>query len=52
MEELADIFILTLGHSIAMNVDLESAFDKKMAKIMERSAISGDFGIRVTDYKK
>ena len=51
-EELADILILTLGHSIAMNVDLESAFDKKMAKIMKRSAISGDFGIRVTDYKK
>ena len=51
-EELADILILTLGHSIAMNVDLESAFDKKMAKIMKSSAIRGDFGISVPDYKK
>ena len=51
-EELADILILTLGHSIAMDVDLEAAFDKKMNKIMKRSAIKGDFGIRVTDYKK
>ena len=51
-EELADILILTLGHSIAMDVDLESAFDKKMDKIMKRTAIRGDFGIRVTDYKK
>ena len=51
-EELADILILTLGHSIAMDVDLESAFDKKMTKIMKRNAIRGDFGIRVTDYKK
>ena len=51
-EELADILILTLGHSIAMDIDLESAFDKKMDEIMRRSAIRGDFGIRVTDYKK
>ena len=51
-EELADILILTLGHSIAMDVDLEAAFDKKVNKIMKRSAIKGDFGIRVTDYKK
>ena len=51
-EELADILILTLGHSIAMDVDLEAAFDKKVNKIMKRSAIKGDFGIRITDYKK
>ena len=51
-EELADILILTLGHSIAMNINLENAFDKKIEKIMKRKAIRGDFGIRVTDYKK
>ena len=50
-EELADLLILTLGHSIAMNIDLEKAFNKKMKKIMRRPAIIGDLGIRVTDYK-
>ena len=50
-EELADILILIFGHSIAMDVDLEEAFNKKMKIIMERPAIRGDFGIRVTEYK-
>ena len=51
-EELADLLILIIGHSIAMDVDLEKAFDKKMNEIMKRPAIMGDFGIRVTEYKK
>ena len=51
-EELADILILTFGHAIAMNVDLESAFNEKMKIIMKRPAIKGDLGIRITDYKK
>ena len=51
-EELADLLILIIGHSIAMNVDLEEAFNKKIDKIMNRKAIMGDFGIRVTDYKQ
>ena len=51
-EELADLLILILGHSIAMEVDLEEAFNKKMEKIMKRKAIMGDFGIRVTEYKQ
>ena len=50
-EELADILILILGHAIAMNVDLEYAFNKKMKEIMKRPAIMGDLGIRVTNYK-
>ena len=50
-EELADILILIFGHSIAMDVDLERAFNKKMDIIMNRPAIRGDLGIRVTDYK-
>ena len=49
-EELADILILILGHAIAMDVDLESAFDLKMREIMKRPAIKGDLGIRVTKY--
>jgi len=51
-EELADILILTIGHSIAMNVDLEKAFNKKMKEIMKRPAIMGDLGIRVTNYEQ
>mgnify|MGYP001323322016 FL=1 len=51
-EELADILILIFGHSIAMDVDLEEAFNKKMETIMKRPAIKGDLGVRVTEYKK
>ena len=50
-EELADLLILIMGHSIAMNMDLEKAFNLKMEKVMKRNAIRGDFGIRVTDYQ-
>lgn len=51
-EELADILILTIGHAIAMDVDLESAFNEKMKEIMTRPAIKGEFGIRVTKYQQ
>ena len=50
-EELADLLILIIGHSIAIDIDLERAFNDKMEVIMKRTAIKGDFGIRVTDYK-
>ena len=49
-EELADLLILILGHSLAMNVDLEAEFHKKMNKVMTRKARTGKLGIRVTDY--
>ncbi len=49
-EELADVFILTLGNALAMNVDLESEFHKKMDRIMQREARRGNLGIRVTEY--
>ena len=49
-EELADLLILILGHSLAMSVDLEDEFHKKMDKIMKREAIRGNLGLRVTDY--
>ncbi len=49
-EELADVFILTLGNALAMEVDLESAFHKKMDRIMQRKARRGNLGIRVTEY--
>ena len=51
-EELADILILIFGHAIAMDVDLEEAFNDKMEIIMKRPAIKGDFGIRVTEYER
>ena len=49
-EELADLLILLLGHSLAMEVDLEEEFHKKMDKVMTRKARRGKLGIRVTDY--
>ena len=38
-EEIADLLILILGHSLAMKVDLESEFHKKMDKIMLRLSL-------------
>ena len=49
-EELADLLILILGHSLAMKVDLEKEFHRKMDKIMTRKARRGNLGIRVTEY--
>ena len=49
-EELADLLILILGHSLAMKVDLEREFHTKMDKIMTRKARRGNLGIRVTEY--
>ena len=49
-EEMADILILLMGHSIAMKVDLKSAFEKKYHRIMQRKALTGRLGIRVTEY--
>jgi len=50
-EELADLLILILGHSLAMKIDLESEFHSKMDKIMQRKARRGNLGIRVTEYE-
>ena len=49
-EELADLLILILGHSLAMKVDLEAEFHRKMDKVMTRKARTGKLGIRVTEY--
>ena len=49
-EELADLLILLLGHSLAMEVDLEGEFHKKMNRVMTRNARKGNLGIRVTEY--
>ena len=49
-EEMADILILLMGHSIAMKIDLKSAFEKKYNRIMQREALTGRLGIRVTEY--
>tara|TARA_B100001564_G_C20370946_1_gene547919 strand:- start:39 stop:407 length:369 start_codon:yes stop_codon:yes gene_type:complete len=50
-EEMADILILLMGHSIAMKIDLKAAFEKKYQRIMERKALTGRLGVRVTEYK-
>ena len=50
-EEMADILILLMGHSLAMKIDLKSAFEKKFSRIMQREALTGRLGIRVTEYK-
>ena len=46
----ADLLILLLGHSIAMDIDLEGEFHKKMDKIMLRDSKIGGLGVRVTEY--
>ena len=51
-EELADLLILILGHSLAMKIDLESEFHMKMDKIMKRDSKKGGLGIRVTEYRE
>ena len=50
-EEMADILILLMGHSLAMKIDLKEAFEKKFERIMKRPSIKGRLGIRVTEYK-
>jgi NTP pyrophosphatase (non-canonical NTP hydrolase) len=49
-EELADLLILILGNSLAMEVDLEREFHTKMDRIMLRKSKRGGMGIRVTEY--
>ena len=49
-EELADVLILTLGNALAMDIDLEEHFHKKMDRIMQRPSRRGGMGIRVTEY--
>ena len=50
-EEMADILILLMGHSIAMKIDLKSAFEMKYSRIMQRKALTGRLGVRVTEYQ-
>jgi len=49
-EEMADIMILLMGHSLAMKVDLKAAFESKYERIMQRNSRQGRLGIRVTEY--
>ena len=50
-EEMADVLILLMGHSLAMEVDLKAAFEKKYDRIMQREALQGRLGVRVTEYR-
>ena len=47
-EEMADVLILLMGHSLAMELDLKAAFEKKYVRIMQREALQGRLGVRVT----
>mgnify|MGYP006094525233 FL=1 len=49
-EEMADIMLLLMGHSLAMKIDLKAAFETKYERIMQRPARQGRLGIRVTEY--
>ena len=49
-EELADLFILTLGNALAMKIDLEKHVHLKLDKIMKRPSRRGGMGLRVTEY--
>lgn len=49
-EEMADIMILLMGHSLAMKIDLKAAFESKYERIMQRNSRQGRLGIRVTEY--
>ena len=49
-EEMADILLLLMGHSLAMEIDLKAAFESKYAKIMQRPSRQGRLGLRVTEY--
>ena len=50
-EEMADVLILLMGHSLAMEVDLKAAFEAKYERIMQREALQGRLGVRVTEYR-
>jgi NTP pyrophosphatase (non-canonical NTP hydrolase) len=50
-EELADLLILILGHSLALEVDLYHEFNKKIEKVMKRPARHTKLGIRITEYR-
>ena len=50
-EEMADILLLLMGHSLAMEIDLKAAFEDKYAKIMQRPSRQGRLGLRVTEYQ-
>ena len=49
-EEMAEVLSLLMGHSIAMKLDLKAAFEKKYHRIMQRKALTGRLGVRVTEY--
>jgi len=50
-EEMADVLILLMGHSLAMEIDLKAAFETKFERIMQRQALQGRLGVRVTEYR-
>lgn len=50
-EELADLFILTIGTAIAQDLDLNQAFWKKMEKLQHRESRIINGRIRVSQFR-
>ncbi len=50
-EELADLFILTLGTAIAADLDLKTAFWTKMDELMQRTSRMVDGRVRVSRFR-
>ena len=50
-EELADLLILILGHSLALEIDLHKEFINIIEKVMHRPVRHTKLGIRVTEYQ-
>lgn len=50
-EEIADLLILVMGCAIALDFDMETEFNKKMEKIMDRPSKLVNGVIRVTEHQ-
>ena len=51
-EELADLFILLVGTALAQDIDLRTAFWKKMEKLGKRGSRMINGRIRVSDFSE
>ena len=48
---MADVLILLMGHSLAMELDLKAHYDKKNARIIKLESLQGLLVDRVTEYR-
>ena len=50
-EEMADVLILLMGTASPWNLISRQRLRKKYARIMQREALQGRLGVRVTEYR-